>query len=178
MYNNVIIILKARHTISCLRAKVCRVLIEVEVKRKNSEKIYLGRGAIKKYGVAGRAKGSFRTDITARNSSWSILLHSLQCLISREESTFFWDSGTNVVHAAGQKDAFIKRQPFFLRLRPRIQFFLPLWCLRFCSVVSSLSPRPSFGRFVFEHPPRGSGGSFGLVFRKFIFYCRSYFFTS
>lgn len=42
---------------------------------------------------------------------------------------------------------FHKAVLFFLCLHPRIQFFLPLWYLRFCSIVPFLSPRPPFDRF-------------------------------
>lgn len=66
---------------------------------------------------------------------------------------------------------FHKAMLFFLRLHPRIQFFLPLWCLRFCSVVPFFSPCSSSDHyFTFEHSFRGCDfGSFGRVFHEFIF---------
>lgn len=143
-------------------------------RKRNSRKRDLEHGAIKKYRVAeGRqAEGieTLRFDIAAGNSAWSILLQSLLYPIERDRYIFL-GSQDKCCPRGGTKRCFHKAALFFLRPRPRIQFFLPLWCLRFFrfSVLPFLSPRLSFGyHFAFERPLWCDGGFSGLVFHEFI----------
>lgn len=139
-------------------------------KGKNSRKRHFGRGAIKKHRVARPDERieTFRSDITASNSLWSIILQSLLSPIPQEAGTFFRGCRTSIVRVAGQKDAFIK------------------WCFSFCVFAREsnssfpfgtfafvrpyfLSPRPSSGRY-FEHSFRGCDrGAFACVFHELIF---------
>jgi len=128
------------------------------------------RSAIKKHRVVrpNERIETFRSDITASNSLRSIILQSLLSPILQEAGTFFESSGKNVVRVVEQKNAFIAVL-FFLRLGSRIQFFLPLWYLRLCSVVPFLSPH--FFRSLFRF--RASFSRMRLwilrVFHEFIF---------
>jgi len=117
-----------------------------------------------------RPDETFRSDITASNSLWSIILQSLLSPILQEAGTFFEGSGKSVVRVAGQKNAFIKRCFSFCVFVRESNSSFPFDTFAF--VRSYLfSHLTSFGRyFASEHPLRGCDrGSFARIFHEFIF---------
>jgi len=130
-------------------------------------------GAIKKYGVAGRAKGSKRSRpvISLLENPRGQSFCDLCCFSPRSRRTHFSTGWRDKCCPRDKTErCFHEAALFFLRLRSRIQFFLPLLVpLAFVSALSSSSPslslslsRLSPGRhFVFN--PRCDGGSFDFA---------------
>jgi len=115
-------------------------------------------GAIKKYGVAGRAKGSKRSRpvISLLENPRGQSFCDLCCVSPRSRRIHFSTGGTSVVHVAGQKDAFIKQRFSFCAFVREFNSSFPFLLACICSLPLCLTFRspfrfqPSMRRWIFR----------------------------